>query len=74
MGTKRQLLSWLEDTRTLKQNTSAYVRILRKIEYVYATYRRALVVIVAGLVQDIVATLIFTWSPTKPASVVAVNT
>ena len=31
-------MAWLEDTRTLKQNTLAYVRIFRKIEYVYDTF------------------------------------
>ena len=31
--------STLKDTRTLKLNTSAYVRIFRKIEYAYDTFR-----------------------------------
>jgi len=30
--------STLKDTRTLKLNTSAYVRIFRKIEYAYDTF------------------------------------
>jgi len=32
---------WLEDTRTLKQNTLAYLHVYRKVEHAYDTFRMA---------------------------------